>query len=281
MSDRVGSMDCKTIRARQIADEYLSGRLSPSEVEPYERHFLACDDCFEDLRFRDRLSTMARANVQEIFPDEPSLESADPTREPTNATEPLAPGSRRALVRSIRDHLRSPFRLGPAWVAASVIALALVTAIELDQAGTRHAKLRGLWTAAPPPYIASDLRGLPPSPRFLEAMKLYDARRFAEAAARIEGTPEAKAPNAEALFYLGVSRLQAGQPGRAARALESAVALSSSPIHRWYLAGAYLEQGDARRARRELQTIVETGADFAPEAGRLLALLSRAEGGGD
>lgn len=58
-------MDHAEIAERQIVDRYLMGRLSESEVERFEDHYLGCEACTAELEMAERLQAAARHAASE------------------------------------------------------------------------------------------------------------------------------------------------------------------------------------------------------------------------
>ena len=41
-------------------DQYLSGKLSPEEMDTFEQHYFQCDTCFKELQFRREVSSFVK-----------------------------------------------------------------------------------------------------------------------------------------------------------------------------------------------------------------------------
>jgi len=163
------------------------------------------------------------------------------------------------------------WRLGP---IALAVAVALVAGIRAD----RREHMRLLADAGPYPYTAAELRGEDAgSPAttsdngstapFARGMEHYAARRYASAEPLLAQASRAAPRDAEAAFYLGVTRLLLDRPGEAEAALR--VAVTSAPtsgLYRWYLAQAFLRRGDGRAALRELDRLAAGSDEFSEKA---------------
>jgi tetratricopeptide (TPR) repeat protein len=246
-------MDCRTIRERQVADEYRAGRLTPEEAEAYERHYFECDRCFEDLRLRDRLADALRAEGKGI----------------------LAPD---AGSREKREARWRPPR--PVWAGAFALAAAAVAVlIVVGRPGFDTARLRGLVTPEPYPYGEAALRAGPASEAFRQGMDLYASGRYPEAAERLAACMKADPANADAWFYRGVCLLLSRDAKRAAVDLAEAVRRApSSDAYRWYLAQALLMQGRVGEAERELGRLA-SGGEMAARARALLERIASVKSG--
>ena len=109
---------------------------------------------------------------------------------------------------------------------------------------------------------------------FDEAMTHYSARRYGQAAERLQALND-RSPLAQVQFFLGISELLSGEEGRAGVALQLCAAQRISPYSdeaHFYLAKLALRAGgrDLTAAVRHLEITVERGAGPTGEAARLL-----------
>ena len=109
---------------------------------------------------------------------------------------------------------------------------------------------------------------------FDEAMTHYSARRYSQAAARLQALND-RSPLAQVQFFLGISELMSGEERRAGVALQLCAAQRTSPYSdeaHFYLAKLALRAGgsDLTAAVRHLEITVERGAGPTGEAARLL-----------
>jgi len=293
-------MDCETIRRKRIAEDYRAGRLSPEDAEAYERHFLECDACFEDLRIHGRLVDRMQARGSDFFMPEIEAEKRGDLRayalQEEQAPEGVAPseqgsqtppdrptrGFRWILRRPAREPgprqpRRRPIFLRPAWIggllAVATVILALVT---LNENAQRTERFRSLLTLRAHPYIATGLRGGVDSPEFKRGVELYQEKHYRQAAEVLQ-TAAARSPeSAEIRFYLGVSFLMDKRYRQARGALDAAVRLApSSNLYRWYLAQAQLGSGRSEDAERLLRKLAASRGEFSAEADSLLEEIAR------
>jgi tetratricopeptide (TPR) repeat protein len=128
----------------------------------------------------------------------------------------------------------------------------------------------------PPPYLQPNPGGGDhPNFLFTTAMGHYDARDFDEAARSLR-VVVGSAPSAEALFYLGIACLEAGQRAEGIARLQQAIDLGD-PIYeedaRFFLSKARLQSRDVEAARAELERVVALKANRAREAGDIIAAI--------
>lgn len=253
-------MDCESIRREGIADEYRAQRLAPQVAEEYERHFFACDRCFEDLRVRDEVAAVLRTEGRVLF----ALEIA--ASAPARARRHSDLLSLIGLRRGWPAHPQRAWLVGLA-VAAVLFAIGVFTL----RTSSHTARLAALCTPVAYPYVPSELRGGAGSAEFRLGMEHYAEGRYGEARRLLERSARAVPQDPEILFYLGVSLLMSGYNKEASRALESAARLApSSALYRWYLAQALLRGRRVDAATSQLKGLVSTGGDYATEAGDLL-----------
>lgn len=50
-----------------LIDNYLFGRLTPTETEAFELHFLDCDECFRELHLRKQLHALIKEKGESLF----------------------------------------------------------------------------------------------------------------------------------------------------------------------------------------------------------------------
>ena len=134
------------------------------------------------------------------------------------------------------------------------------------------------WAAVvPPQYVALTTRAGQEAEdesarMFDEAMTHYSARRYSQAAERLQALND-RSPSAHVQFFLGISQLMSGEEARAGVALQLCASARTSPYSdeaHFYLAKLALRGGDLSAAVRELEITVEREAGPTGEAARLL-----------
>jgi hypothetical protein len=249
-------MDCKQVQQRNIADEYLAGRLSAEEADAYESHYFTCDRCLEDLRFRELMAKQLREEGSTLFASEIEAESRDP-------------GTWRERLAEWRDLHLPP---GRAWAGGLVAVVAVIIVAVLIVPPHNHpSHLQDLWDPVPHPYLATSLRGGPGASEFRQGMEHYSHGRYREAADWLERSVARGTPEAEVQFYLGVSLLLADDPPGAVQALRAASLQSpAAALYRWYLAQALFEGGRLAEAESELILLTAAEGEYAVAAQTLL-----------
>jgi tetratricopeptide (TPR) repeat protein len=97
-------------------------------------------------------------------------------------------------------------------------------------------------------------------------IELYNKRSFQEAAQVLEAATQGAPPNAKALTYLGLSRLELKQPGPAEESFRKAIEADASYAQAHYglgLALGYLGQRDKAIASLEKSLELDAGNAYA------------------
>lgn len=114
-----------------------------------------------------------------------------------------------------------------------------------------------------------------------EGIALYQAGRYADAAAVLSRAVQQHPHDAQAWTWLGAARLQLGQLGPAIQALRRALALAPRSVPaRFYLGVAYARQGDEAGARVAFERVRREapGTGYAEAAAAWLRRLSGTSG---
>jgi hypothetical protein len=104
-------------------------------------------------------------------------------------------------------------------------------------------------------------------------MKLYASGDFSGAAAGLRGVD-----SVEALYYLGLSELLAGNRTSGLLDLSKVIDTGDTPFRseaRFYAAKTLLGKGDLPRARTELNALIQEQSELAPQAKELLSQLPK------
>jgi len=248
-------MDCSQIEREETAEAYLGGRLSAADQADFERHVFECPCCLEKLR-------MLQAVQAELW------EQGSPA---------VAHAPERRLF-GVRH-----WALAPA--AALILVLAGATLWwQLGEPGRRAATAQSPYAALasfdPPPFIPLSLRRGEDeaAAHFRMGMDQYVAGRFEAAIPDLRAAESIDPRACNVLFFLGISYLLEGQTDKGISRLEKVISLGDAAYAveaRFYLAKAYLEKGDASRARAEFEVVMDSASRLSSEAARLLAILNR------
>jgi len=299
-------MDCGIVVRNEVAEKYLRGELSPAEQDAYEQHFFECEHCFEELQSLQAIQGVLR----EAPPGMPatltkpvwkpwwgwvlagavaaSLVAAVLLRQ-SGAREPVA-GLESPGLATTSMPSAAPNATGgtPGTDVAQVPAT--ITGSEPSSSasppGTRHPSVaqRGevlahLARVDPPRYSASALRGPTDEAtlRFHDGMNAYSAGDYAVAVQKLRNAAALDPGRPDIAFFLGASQLLSGDTTGAAKELKRTIALGDTPFveeAHFYLAKAYLKQGDAEQARAQLAAVTKLHGRRGSEAGEMLAQLA-------
>lgn len=292
-------MDCSIVERNELAERYLLGELSPREQESYELHFFDCERCLAEVRNLQAIRDVLRAAPPAI-PAPRGSRGWNPwwgwvtagsiaaslagvmLLQQWEAPEPIA-GTPGAVVPA------EPI-LSPGTDAAEVPAItrtvepsaaAAPPAPTVSSASRRMVVLARLARADPPRYSPSVLRGAADEATvsFQEGMKAYVAGDYGAAIPSLHHAAHLDPERPDIAFFLAASELLAGNTAGAVGEFERTIAMGDSPFleeAHFFLAKAYLAQGDVDRARGELTTVQSLRGERLSEAGELLTQLESA-----
>jgi tetratricopeptide (TPR) repeat protein len=250
-------MDCEQIEREDMAEKYLAGRLDKAEREEFEAHCAGCPVCLEKLE-------IVRTLQSELW--EQSREAAPVAAEKRPAWSGRWVTAAAAGVLIIALGLVLWWRLGPARGRG------------ISGSGT-GVDIASLGAFEPPAYLPPPaLRG--PADEageyFERGMEFYQQGDYSQAIPDLASAVRINPQGANGRFFLGVCFLLTGQNKRGIFELTKTIALGdpayAGEAH-FYLGKAYLRQKDIKRARQELQAVVEAGGRLSEEAARLLKLI--------
>lgn len=241
---------CPSRADDETARRWTAATLPAAEAAAFEAHLLGCDRC--------------QGAVQHAAAMSRSLRDAAALPAPANATGDIADGNGAGIHR-----WRSLRWIAPVAVAAGLTMVAL----------TRRppaSGLDGLGTA--PAFVPATVRAPSDARAVDRAMAAYVAGRYGEAARLLEQGIAADA-SAGAWFFLGVSRLFAGDAQGAVPALGVAAADGASPYRAeaaYWLAKAWLRQRRPDEALAHLRDAARAGAPgISPRAAALADSIER------
>lgn len=252
-------MDCDQIEREEIIEKYLTGKLDKAGQKELESHCFGCPKCFETLQVQ-------RALQEELW-KQAKIVSPAPSEE------------RRLRIRGL-----SIVSVAAGLVIIVVLAILWYfgrTGERSIRSGETSASLGLLAAFEPPPYIPPALRGAADeaTERFRAGMKFYQESRYAEALPNLQAAAGLNPQAASIRFFLGICLLLTGQADPGIAELQKAIALGDvtylNEAH-FYLAKGYLRKGDASAARKELQTVAESGGKLSEDAARLLKSMEKA-----
>jgi tetratricopeptide (TPR) repeat protein len=245
-----GSDDTASCRdVSDSIDDYISGRLTEVQAKKIDIHLLKCGKCSKLLEERLTVGRVLKQHSEEIFNglvDE-------------------------RIVASKKPHKFSLYNTNKWHILA--IAACILLAIPLYLGYLKNLdEPENLAEIRPYPYIPHTVRGFGdkrdrPFEKFQQGMRLYQDKAYAEALPYLERAAVAEPDNIEYLFYLGITSLLDDRIAKAITLLEKANTMHSGLVAvKWYLANAYLKQGDSRKALEILEEVIQTDDLYHMEA---------------
>ena len=257
-------MTCDDVRARDVAEEYLLGRLSPVDQEAYERHFFECDRCFAELEALRATASVLKTSVK-------SYRSPPPLYRwlAMAAVLVLAAATAVLLLRGRTEKQPPSSAAGTSEPPAATRPGAGRQPMEVL---TRLARFEA------PSYTPPRLRSATRSPDFEKGMERYALGDYAAAIPLLRAAVTRATDPDNARFYLAISLLQAGHTADGIAELET---LGRDPQKglaedaRFYSAYGHLQQGDAKKAIAALDRTIELEGDREAEARVLRAEIEK------
>ena len=225
-------LTCRQVDDQALAERYVTRKLSETETEEFEAHYLTCPRCQNEVRLA--------AAIGDAVHDVPQQRT----------------GQRAWMVIG-----------GGALAAAAVIAL-----LVLPGTGGPDERLVQLGAVLQAPiYLGVPVRSSEASADslFNAAMDRYSAARYDEAAAGLESALAAGVDSAPAEFFLGASLLMEDRLRDAADAFERVIALGDTPYlaeAHYYLAKALLRLGRPQEANDHLRTAADGRGELSESA---------------
>ncbi len=256
-------MDCERITNEEIAEKYLRNELSEADQEAFEQHYFECARCFEGLQALRALGAALQQSA------------------PAIRAEPVA------------------HRVFSRWAWAVVVTGALLMigfglwlrrqepVISPPQAPVAQSpkvearpspgvpSLGELARVQPPTYVPATLRGPTDeaAKHFREAMRHYVKGDYGATILGLRAASKLNPKAADISFFLGVCYLLTEQTNSAVEHLRRIIALGDSPYledAHFFLAKAYLREGDLALARSELEKTTQLRGDREVEARELI-----------
>lgn len=290
-------MTCDAIHDGELIEAYLLGHLTEEDQARLEEHYFACDRCFAAVE-------TVRALRAELGRPSSTVE-AMPQPSDTRVWRRLAWAAALAglvAAGALAVWMSRPVALdAPQGGPSDVLAEGSAVPVRPDSPAAEPApapevppgpgeaarppgpprpSLADLARFEPPPFFALTVRGeaaAPAAETFREAMTHYMARDYGRAEAALAAVVESDPLSAAGQFYLGISALQNGRREVAIRALRATLALGESAHFEdanFFLAKAYLGEGQVAAAREALDRTIGLAGDREAEARRLLKQLA-------
>jgi tetratricopeptide (TPR) repeat protein len=250
------------------AAKYVRGDLPEAEQEIFEAHYLGCEECFSAVRFAEKVSVTMQHYGASIFapaPARPVLAKPDWLMKLKTELEDLYFAfSRewRTAVPALATYVLLAVALGFGYYKlTSSSQLAHEQAFHIEQPSAMlPAGQTGLAQLQPLAWSISEATeaNKPLSERLATAKVLYQNHNYFLAAERLAEVAKDFPESIEVHLYLGISQLRAGQPTEGIESLRRVLVLSPNyAAAQWYIAQAYLVQGDSVAAQSWLAQLAD------------------------
>lgn len=240
--DRKTQMDCQKVQDLDIIERYLVERLSGSEVEAFEQHYLECQRCFGELKMR-------HAAAIELSHQPIQLKPARSWWTPVSWQWALASTAAAILIIAGVLYLRP--------VEQARAPERQIAVVQQPSA----AVLEQLASINPIPlYLPGVVRGVEGDAAFIkfqQGMDLYSMQKYTEAIGPLSEAARLDPSRPNIAFYLGISQLVSGNADAAIEQLSKVTARENpySEESHWFLSKAYLKKRSFALARMELRTV--------------------------
>ena len=273
------------------AERYVSGALPEPERTSFEEHFFGCTTCFRAVQALEDARSVLAGEVPDVDGAPASPARVFPQRWMAMAAMVVVVAGLGLVIRRVAAPIeirpntpasteaqsQRPQAVEPATPSAAQTPLPAVPRPDSSRQETAQARLERWAAVVPPQYVALTTRAGQEAEdqdarMFDEAMTHYSARRYSQAAERLQALND-RSPLAHVQFFLGISELMSGEEGRAGVALQLCASQRTSPYSdeaHFYLAKLALRGGDWTAAVRHLEITVEREAGPTGEAARLL-----------
>jgi tetratricopeptide (TPR) repeat protein len=262
-------MSCQYKKTRfDLAAKYLQGVLPEADQEAFEAHYLVCEECFSAVRFAEKVAVTMHHYGASIFAPAPAR---------LVATKPVWLVKLKSEVEDIYFAFSREWRTAvPALAAYVLLAVALGfgyyklnSSSQLAHEQIHHIERpsamlptgqTGLAQLQPLAWSISEATKAhkPLSEKLATAEVLYRNYNYFLAARELAEIANAFPESFETHLYLGISQLRSGQPAEGINSLRRVLELN--PNHaaaQWYIAQAYLVQGDSVAAQSWLIMLAE------------------------
>jgi tetratricopeptide (TPR) repeat protein len=262
-------MSCQHKKTRfDLAAKYMRGDLPEADQEAFEAHYLGCEECFSAVRFAEKVSVTMHHYGASIFAPAPARPAA---------AKPLWLLKLKSELEDIYLAFSREWRTAvPALAAYVLLALALGFGYYKLTSSSKLAHEQAFHVEQPSAMLPTGQTGLaqlqpldwsmpeateankPLSERLAAAKVLYQNHNYFLAADELAAIANDFPKSIETHLYLGISQLRAGQPAEGIKSLRRVLDLN--PKHaaaQWYLAQAYLVQGDSVEAQNWLTMLVD------------------------
>jgi len=226
-------MTCKEFAC--LIDKYLFGNLSDQELEDFELHYFACDDCFTQLKISERLK------AKEV---------------------PIVIASRKPIMT-----LSGLFTWKPLLAAAALIII-IFSSIFLLQHADKMKHLYRATSFSPPVYIESETRGLNSKDTFSKAMDFYSQGDYSQTLRTLMKISSIDR-NPQITFFKGICFLLTDEPKNAVKEFDLIIEEMNPSYYDeaiYYKAIALLRLNKKKKALEHLQNLSAMFSPYSPKA---------------
>ena len=245
------------------AAKYVRGDLPEAEQETFEAHYLGCKECFSAVRFAEKVSVTMHHYGASIFAPAPAkLVAAKPDW----------------LVKLKYELQDLYFAFSKEWrtavpALAAYVLLAVALGLGYYKLNSSSQNEQAFHVEQPSAMLPINHTGLaklqplawsisevnkPLPERLAVAKPLYQNHNYFLAIEELATIANDFPESIDAHLYLGISQLLAGQPAEGIKSLHRVLELNPKQAEaQWYLAHAYLVQGDSVSAQSWLAQLAE------------------------
>jgi tetratricopeptide (TPR) repeat protein len=263
-------MTCEDVVRDEIVEKYLHERLGEEVRDAFEQHYFECASCFGVLQtYRDLQAELAQT-MSDVVPAAP--------RRSWIWQWAWVPATAAVLVAVSLTVWQLPLTDRGDTIETAQPSVGSGVGPQPTAPSTPAVSLADLARVEPPRYTPGRLRGAADeaTARYLEAMRHYQSGDYPAAISGLSTAAKLDPDAPHVMFFLGISRLMAGQPDAAIDALLRTVSLGDSPYideTPFFLAKAYLQKGIIDEARTQLRGTVQRRGAREAEARQLLLQL--------
>lgn len=250
------------------AAKYVQGDLPEADLETFEAHYLGCEECFSAVRFAEKVSVTMHHYGASIFAPAPA--------KPVAAKHEWLVKLKAELEDLYVAFTREWRTAVPALAAYVLLAVALGFGYYKLNSSSQVAHEQAFHVERPSAMLPTGQTGLaqlqplawsiseateankPLSDRLATAKALYQHYNYFLAVEELATIANEFPESIEAHLYLGISQLLAGQPAEGIKSLRRVLELNPKQAEaQWYIAQAYLMQGDSVAAQSWLTMLTD------------------------
>ncbi len=264
------SEECRKVKEQKVIARYIAEQLSPAEAEAFERHYLDCGRCFQELELT-HAAAVGLVGKQQTAGSE--LRIARTSRWKWSWTAAVLAGVAFAAVFYLQS-TRAPVLLNRTGIPS--------LSRQPENAATHNlpdpSTLERMASLQAPPSPPSTIRSADSNAARLQyqnGMKAYADGKYKVAISLLSEAGRLSPGHSPTRFYLGICYLMTSQIDEARREF-SMLNAPDNPYaedSHWFMAQGYLKIKDAPHAREELNAVVSLNDTRSADARQLLLRL--------